>query len=360
MSTSPVVPSAIPREDQSVEYFQSVYELFKSSRQITGPVERSYNIGGYRIRLSFSGAALLSLTTALEHLTTDDQSTPDLTICLWDSESTGQRMIARPWQEEDFLARGVIQGYNTERIYTAFQHGSGAVSVLDKERNLAVFWAPDARLPYWEYGSPLRSILHWWLLGKGLQLVHAAAVGNSSGGVLIGGKGGSGKSTTALTCLESNLSYVGDDYTLLGLESGPVVHSLYNSAKLNSDHVQRFPALLPKVANPERLADEKALLFVNKHYPAKVATRLPVRAVLLPRVTGLPETRWKRVSVAMTLAALAPSTIFQLPRAGNEAFQFLAAFVRQLPCFSLEVGTDLSTIPPAIERLLAEVEIREE
>lgn len=359
MSTSPVVPSALPREDQSVEYFQSVYELFKSSQQVTDPVERSYNVGGYRIRLSFSGAALLSLSTALEHLATDDHLTPDLTICLWDSESTGQRMIDRPWQEEDFLARGVIQGYNTERIYTAFQHGSGAVSVLDKERNTAVFWAPDHRLPYWEYGSPLRSILHWWLLGKGLQLVHAAAVGNASGGVLIGGKGGSGKSTTALTCLESNLSYVGDDYTLLGFDSGPVVHSLYNSAKLNSDHVQRFPALLPKVANPERLADEKALLFVNEHYPAKVATRLPVRAVLLPRVTGIPETRWKRVSVAMTLAALAPSTIFQLPRAGNEAFQFLAAFVRQLPCFSLEVGTDLSAIPLVIEQLLAELESRE-
>lgn len=359
MPTSQVIPSEIAGEEQasrrSVEYFETVYDLFKSSQHVTGAVERDYLIGGYRIRLSFAGAALLSLTRALEHLATDDDSTPDLTICLWDSESTGQRMVPRPWQEEDFLARGVIQGYNTERIYTAFQHGSGAVSLLDKERNLAVFWAPDATLPYWEYGSPLRSILHWWLLNNGLQLVHAAAVGNSNGGVLIGGKGGSGKSTTALTCLESELSYAGDDYTLLGLEPGPVVHSLYNSAKLNSDHVQRFPELLPKVANPERAGDDKALLFVHEHYPAKVVTQLPVRAVLLPRVTGLSETNWKRVSVAATLAALAPSTIFQLPRAGNEAFQFLAAFVRQLPCYSLEVGTDLSTIPPAIERLLAEI-----
>lgn len=359
MSPAQVVSSSLPGEDQSsqpVEYFQSVYDLFKSSQQVIGPVERSYIIGGYRIRLSFAGTALLSLTTALEHLAADNDSIPDLTICLWDSESTGQRMIPRPWKEEDFLARGVIQGYNTERIYTAFQHGSGAVSVLDKERNLAVFWAPDSRLPYWEYGSPLRSILHWWLLSQGLQLVHAAAVGNANGGVLIGGKGGSGKSTTALACLESNLSYVGDDYTLLGLDPGPVVYSLYNSAKLNSDHVQRFPALLPKVANPDRLGDEKALLFVNEHYPAKVATRLLVRAILLPRVTGLPETRWKRVSVAMTLAALAPSTIFQLPRAGNEALKFLATFARHLPCYSLEVGTDLSTIPPVIERLLAEID----
>lgn len=355
MLTSQVVPGK-EQASRSVEYFESVYAVFKSSQQVTGPVERSYRIGGYLVRLSFAGEALLSLTRALEHLAVDDDSTPDLTICLWDSESTGQCMIVRPWQESDFLARGVIQGYNTERIYTAFQHGSGAVSVLDKERNLAVFWAPDSKLPYWEYGSPLRTILHWWLLSQGLQLVHAAAVGNSTGGVLIGGKGGSGKSTTALACLESNLSYVGDDYTLLGLGSGPVVHSLYNSAKLNSDQVRWLPSLVSKIANTERLADEKALLFVNEHYPLKVANQLPVRAILLPRVTGLPETRLKQVSVAMALAAMAPSTIFQLPRAGNEAFKFLATFARQLPCFSLEVGTDLSTIPPVIEGLLAEID----
>lgn len=358
MPQSQVVPSEISGNEQSsrsVEYFQSVYELFKSSQRVTGAVERSYLIGGFRVRLSFSGTALLSLTRALAHLAIADHLTPDLTICVWDSESTGQRMLSRPWQESDFLARGVIQGYNTERIYTAFQHGSGAVSVLDKERNLGVFWVPDARVPYWETGSPLRTILHWWLLSRGLQLVHAAAVGNSSGGVLIGGKGGSGKSTTALACLESNLFYIGDDYTLLGLEPVSVVHSLYNSAKLNSDHAQRFPALLPKVANPERLADEKALLFVNEHYPAKVATRLPVRAILLPRVTGLQDTQFKRVSVANALAALAPSTIFQLPRAGNEALKFLATFARHLPCFSLEVGIKLSTIPPVIEALLAEI-----
>jgi hypothetical protein len=359
MPTPQVLPADIAGREQAsqaVAYFETVYDLFNSSLRTASPIQRSYIIGGYRVRLSFSGPALLSLTKALEHLAADDDSSPALTICLWDTESTGQRMISRPWQEDDFLARGVIQGYNTDRIYTAFQHGSGAVSVLDTERNLAVFWAPDPRLTYWEYGSPLRSILHWWLLSRGLQLVHAAAVGNSNGGVLIGGKGGSGKSTTALTCLESPLFYVGDDYTLLELDSAPVVHSLYNSAKLNSDHVQRFPSLLPKIANPDRLAEEKALLFVNEHDRAKVAARLPVKAILLPRVTGRPETRLKRVSVAMTLAALAPSTIFQLPRAGGEAFKFLAAFARGLPCFSLEAGTDLSTIPPVIERLLADID----
>ena len=122
MPSPQVLPEDIASQEQasrSVEYFQSVYDLFKSAQQITEPVQRSFIIGGYRIRLSFAGPALLSLTRALEHLASNDDSPPDLTICLWDTESTGQRMISRPWQEDDFLARGVIQGYNTERIYTA-------------------------------------------------------------------------------------------------------------------------------------------------------------------------------------------------------------------------------------------------
>lgn len=358
MSTPQVIPPDILSQDgssRSVEYFHSVYELFELAERATGAVERSYSIGGYLIRLRFAGEALLSLTRALEHLAVEHAATPDLTICLWDSESTGQRMDPPPWHEDDFLARGVIQGFNTDRIYTAFQHGSGAVNILDTKRNLAVYWVPDPGVPYWEKGSPLRTILHWWLLNHERQLVHGAAVGNSTGGVLIAGKGGSGKSTTALTCLESDLLYVGDDYTLLGLDPGPVVFSLYNSAKLNSDHVQRFPALLPQIDNPELLHEEKALLFVNEHYPSKVATRMPVRAILVPRVTGLPKTQLKKTSRAMGLAALAPSTIFQLPRAGDEAFKFLAIFARQLPCFSLELGTDLSSIPPVIGGLLEEI-----
>ena len=185
--------------------------------------------------------------------------------------------------------------------------------------------------------------------------MHGAAIGNANGGVLIVGKGGSGKSTTALPALDSDLLYVGDDYTLLALDSGPVVYSLYNSAKLNSDHVRRFSRLLPKISNPERLGEEKALLFINEHYRAKIATQLPLKAILLPQVTGLSETRLRRISTAAGLVALAPSTIFQLPRAGNECFKFLASAARKVPCFCLELGTDLQAIPAAIVQLLSDL-----
>jgi hypothetical protein len=342
-----------------VEYFQLVYEtLHLAAQRVGGFMDRTYAIGGYTMRLRFAGPALVpSITTAFDHLAQDDASTPDLTIGVWDSASTGTRMLPPPWPRDDFVvARGEILGYNNKRIYTAFQHGSNAVNMLDLERDLAIFWVPTAsEIPYWEKGSPLKTILHWWLLNHERQLVHGAAVGNSLGGVLIAGKGGSGKSTTALACLNSELRYAGDDYTLLALEPTPIVYSLYNSAKLDSEHIKCFPQLLPKISNRDRLGEEKALFFVNQHYPSRIARRLNVRAILLPRVTGVPETRLRKASTAMGLAALAPSTIFQLPRAGQEAFKFLAAFVREVPCYNLKLGTDIARIPAVIEELLSEM-----
>ena len=340
-----------------VAYFDAIYELAHSAAQAAGGfVDRIYTIAGLPVRLRFAGPALLSpITHAFEHLNVSEGSAL-LTICIWDTASTGKRMPPPPWEGDDFLARGVIQGYNDDRIHTAFQHGSGAVSLLDAERNLAVFWVSSAEeLPYWEKGSPLRTILHWWLGRHERQLVHGAAVGNHHGAVLIGGKGGSGKSTTALACLDSDLLYLGDDYTVLRSEPSPMVYSLYNSAKINADNVERLPHLGEKISNPDRLDSEKALLFVHEHYPTKTVPELPIRAILLPRVTGLRETRLKRTPTAQALAALAPSTIFQLPRAGAEAFKFLAAIAKQVPCFTFEVGTDLSGIPRAIEGLLEEV-----
>lgn len=340
-----------------VTYFEHIYELAHSAAEAAGGfVDRTYSIAGLPVRLRFAGPALVSsITRAFEHLSVS-QSSPLLTICIWDTASTEKRMPPPPWEGDDFLARGVIQGYNDDRIHTAFQHGSGAVSLLDANRDLAVFWVSSAEdLPYWEKGSPLRTILHWWLARNERQLVHGAAVGNDRGAVLIGGKGGSGKSTTALACLESDLLYLGDDYTVLRSDPFAMVYSLYNSAKINADNVARLPHLGEKISNPDRLDSEKALLFVHEHYPAKTVSELPIRAILLPRVTGLRETRLKKTPTAQALTALAPSTIFQLPRAGAEAFKFLAAIAKQVPCFTFEVGTDLSGIPAAIEGLLAEV-----
>lgn len=350
--------SLVKVEDTSpATFFKKAYQTFQQAQQLAGgPVNRFYTIGGYTIQLRFAGPALIPfITPALEHLRAEPGSTPALTVCLWDSVSTRTEMPPPPWSADDYIARGEVRGYNDARIHTTFHLGSGILSMLDTTLNVALFWIRGATsIPYYETGAPLRTILHWWMYSRERQFAHAAAVGISKGGVLLAGRGGSGKSTTALTCLSSKLLYVGDDYVLLGRQSAPFVYSLYNSAKLNADHIQRLPHLLPMVSNSEKLDAEKALIFLHDHYPDKVTKGFPVRAILLPRVTGLPETRLKETSSAVSLAALAPSTIFQLPGAGPEVLGHLSEFVRQIPGYVLELGTDLSRIPGVILGLLSE------
>jgi hypothetical protein len=78
----------------------------------------------------------------------------------------------------------------------------------------------------------------------------------------------------------------------------------------------------------------------------------PIRAVLVPRVAGVHDTRIVPASANAALAALAPSTIFQLHPPQRDALARMATLVRQVPCYSIELGTDLPQIPRAIAELL--------
>src|SRR5205823_136180 len=83
--------------------------------------------------------------------------------------------------------------------------------------------------------TPLRHILHLWLASRGVQFVHAGAVGRPSGGCLIVGKSGSGKSTSTLATLGSELLYAGDDYVGVSVTTGGAhVHSIYGCGKLET------------------------------------------------------------------------------------------------------------------------------
>jgi hypothetical protein len=75
--------------------------------------------------------------------------------------------------------------------------------------------------------------------------------------------------------------------------------------------------------------------------------------VLIPRVVARePDTRLVPASAPAALAALAPSTIFQLYPPQKNALAAMAALVRAVPCFSLELGSDIDRIPEAIVELV--------
>ena len=98
--------------------------------------------------------------------------------------------------------------------------------------------------------------------------------------------------------------------------------------------------------------EEKALLFAAQIFPERISRGFPVRAIVLPRVKGNGRTELKETSPAFGLRSLAPSTIFQLPGAGREAFEAIARFVKTVPNYIMEIGPDGPGVPAVIREFL--------
>ncbi|NOY98883.1 MAG: serine kinase [Chloroflexi bacterium] len=340
------------RNSDPAVFFQEVCQVFLDAEQaVGGASDRFYTLGGFIFRLRFAGPALMpTITPALAHLETAPVPDPALTVYLWDSASTGAKMPLPPWSADDYLEFGLVDGFNSERIKTLHQ---SALHMIDLECNEAVYWISDARkTPHHHAITPLRTIFHWWLNRHQRFIVHAAAVGMPGGGVLVTGRGGAGKSTTALSCIGSGLKYAGDENCIISIAPEPYVYSLYSSGTLESEDVGKIPSLSSSLSNANRLHAEKAVYHLFEEHRRDLSIGFPVRAVFVPEVSGKRETSIRRRSSAQTLVALAPGSLFQLPGAGEESFRAMADLVRKVPCYTLALGTDLSRIPMVIERFL--------
>ncbi len=347
MPTEPAPPL------EPVEFSEAVARAFSEAAAAHGTVERCYALGGSTICLRFAGPALLPrLTPALEHRRVP-AAEAELTLHLWDGASTGIGLPPPPVRLGEQLPRGEVRGLENERLQLAVGLDAASVSLLDAGTNHGYYWIRAAEaVSVHERGAPLRSLLHWWMRPRGRHMVHAAAVGTAKGGVLLAGRGGSGKSTTALACLSAGLDYAGDDYCLLSTAEAPHISSVYSSAKVAAAQLRHFPHLETLVANEDELGQEKALAFLHPTRASQLVAGFPLRALLLPRITGQPETRLTRASAFEALRALAPSSIMQLPGAGAAEFQSLSQLVQRVPCYWLELGTAVAEVPAVIQTLL--------
>lgn len=357
-----IQPTTLSQADIT-DLLSLVSQGFERASQRHKLCNQSYNIGGYPVRVQFADLALLPyFSRSIRHLQTNSIEPPRLTIYVWDNACTQSELPLLLSSYISLLSshylqysdsRGELIHASRDRLHIAFYPYPNRLSVLDRQTNTAYYWIEDAsQLPYHEVGASFRVILHWWMSQQQAQFVHAGAVGTGDGGVLIAGKGGSGKSTTTLACLDSELCYASDDYSLVSLTPEPTVYSLYNTAKLTEHAIQAFPQLARSCFNLERLATEKATLFVQESYPDKVISQFPLRAILIPQVTGRTETTYHPITPGKALLSLSISTLFQLPGANQAALELMSTLVRQTPCYSLNLGTQLNKIPGVISKIL--------
>lgn len=354
--------TSFPRLDAFFAELQ--ISFFRAADAAGATRQLDFCIAERRVRLEFAGvSAIQSLTRALNHLTLPPQAEPDITLHVWDLAETGDAIPPPPWDEE--LYERAVNGIGVEqdnRVIT--YHPDGRILyVYDSARHIGyVVTFDQAQLPVYERAAPLRPILFPALADFNIQYTHGACIGLPDGGVLIAGRGGAGKSTTSLACLHSELLFAGDDYCALEhapfAGDTPRAHSLYSSAKAGAATIARLPFLEPLVQYWDTEGSQKAICFLHEQFPEKIIKSFPLRAVLIPRVTGERDTRAERASAQAALLALAPSTVAQLPHADGRVFQRLARLMRQVPCYYFLAGTEMQQIPRTILKVLEQHGVR--
>jgi hypothetical protein len=327
--------------------------------------EYSIKLAGKRVRLRFAGRDLAdTLTRAFGHLEAPPEPRVDLTISVWESAASGAprpSLAPDPGHVEprpEPTNPGPSYSRSSDDFEALFQPTPDLLSVLSRQdAGAAWFWIGDAtRLPHWDAATPFRHLLSWWLAANGIQQVHAGAVGTEGGGVLLVGKGGSGKSTTCLSVLgHDHMRYAGDDYVAVSVDREPWVHSLYSSGKVDPDNVARLPHIQPIIANADRLDREKAVVFADDLVPGTAVTGFPLRAILIPRIVNRPRSRVVPTSPAAAVTALAPSTMLQLHPPQAEALGRIRRVAAVVPAFVLELGAEVTSVPQVIRQLLDEL-----
>lgn len=331
-------------------------QTFEEARAaIGGAPDLWFRLAEATVRVRFAGATLAPLLTApLAHLQTEPTEDPALDLFVWDDASTGvvTPLPSRP-PSLSTSDEGVFS-YRHGEIEAAYEPSSTLLSAIDHTTRCGFLRVESpSRLSVRERTSPFRTILSWWGARRGLQIVHASAVGTPMGGVLIVGRGGAGKSTTVLSCVGSGLGYAADDGCLVSDDDRPIVYGMYATAKVERRRSSWFPRLETAIESaPEGMKGE-AVLRLTESFTDVLIRSFPLRGILVADVRGAGVTTLEPCSRAEALQALAPSTIFQFPGVSSRVLARLTRIVRRTDCYRLALGLDVSRIPGVIIDFLA-------
>lgn len=253
--------------------------------------------------------------------------------------------------------------YRPREVEKALEHTPFRVNHLREQRYWQVFnvesgfgvqWmAADDAYPPWESGAPLRAFLHWHYSARGMRLAHAGALGRERVGVLLVGRGGSGKSGTVVGGLLNGLETVGDDYVLVQSENDSVTaHSIFTTLKQDLPGLERLG--LDAIRSRRRANWQDKYEFFCADLAAKrMADSLAIKAIVLPQTAGGPKSAMTPTSPGRAMLALAPTGLSQMPGERDSGVTLFAKLVRTLPCFSLHLGTDPAEVAASVDALLA-------
>ena len=270
--------------------------------------------------------------------------------------SPGDSSIPEPpaWGEAVFNPRQFEKRLEETQFRASYFHDCRLWQIYDCERRFGLQWmAGSNNYPDWEPGAPLRAFLHWAYLAEDMRLAHAGTLGKGGYGVLLVGKGGSGKSGTVSGGLVGGLQSVGDDYVLIErLGNQFNVYPLFRKLKQDRQGLDRLGLGADIVGTRASNWQGKFEFDSEEISGQSLAANLNLRAIVIPKISGTTRSAFSAIPKHRAMLALAPTGLFQLPGERDSGVKFFADLVRNLPCFELALSVDPVDITQALEAFI--------
>ena len=258
-----LISSAALRDVMYSNLTDELLSCYEEAASLSSVSHVTLTIGNHIAYLSFAGKNLApALMQSLEGIRVSNQETyqPDLRIFLWEGNA-GLNFISAELKNELLHYRNKTTVIHAHKKFFQYNPEGKILSYIDIEQRIAFYFSPDVKnLPDYEICSPMLMIFNWFCRMNKMLLIHGAAVAWNGVGALLVGKGGAGKSTTALLSLLNGFDFIGDDYIAITTEGEVIGYPVYRGCKVTDATLQKLPQLLSCTIATNRTTPKNVLI----------------------------------------------------------------------------------------------------
>lgn len=315
-------------------------------------------IGPWRYRVEGNNPSSTELyLKALAHLAdSSDSAEIDFEIKLFDyaeaklvipdvaflKQSSERKRVAQHTSEGDLVA--ALEGQHT------------LLSIIDySARTAFVVMSSIRQLENYQLACPFRTIFHWLSCRKGYQLIHASAVGIDGAAIVLAAPAGSGKSISALACLNAGQSFLGDDFVMVGPidknEEDVQVFSLYNSTRISPQMRRYFELLAPA---RQTASDRKDLFYLYPQFASQIVRCLALATVAVPEPVQRTQNMQTLGSREVAQKVILP-TLSYLPGYEADTTKNLVSMLQKFPAYTFDSMASIDAIGGNLREILCQV-----
>lgn len=183
--------------------------------------------------------------------------------------------------------------------------------------------------------------------------LHAGCVARDGRGVLLAGTSGSGKSTLTAALVRDGWDFLSDDTVFVTRHVGVTsVWGFSDEIDCSDDTAGMLAELCHLTGEPTPAGRSKHPVDVEKAFGVLPVPVCRPHALVLPGISGERDSVMRPVSASHALRELVPNILLTERAATQAHLDALAELVRDVACYSLATGTDLSSAGRCLREIL--------